>query len=148
MVLGHSPSNSITIDATAPLMTTPTSLIIDHHAEVSHAVGSSMATVKELLEDAHIKPDMMRSALSVVTLLLTPSKLTPLTDNSDPIATNEPVDSTHKNIGTPDLNRELNAHKDRLTLEFKNFKKQLKTQSTIEVECAKKNFKSEFDLKL
>ena len=108
-----------------------------------------MATLKELLEDPHIQPGMMRSALSAVTSLFTPSKLTPLTDNSDPIVTNKvPVGSTDNNIVTPDLNRELNAHKDRLTLELTNFKKQLKMQSWIEVECAKKNLKSEFDLEL
>ena len=108
-----------------------------------------MATVKELLEDHHIQPDMMKSELSAVTSLFTPSKLTPLTDNGDPIVTNKvPVGSTLNNIVTPDLNRELNTYKDRLTLELNNFKEQLEIQSRIEVECAKKNLKSEFDLEL
>ena len=148
MAFGHWPSNSTTIDANAPLMTTP---IIDHHAEVNQPEGSSVATVKELLEDPYIQPGMMGSTLCVVTSLFTSGKLTPLTDNSDPIITNNVlVGSTHNNIVTPDLNRELNAHKDRLTSELSNFKKQLEKQlsSRIEVECAKKNLKSEFNLKL
>ena len=74
--LGHGPTNS-TIDANAPLMTTPTSPIMEHHVEVSQLEGSSMAMVKELLEDPHIQPGMMRSALSAVTSLFTPNKLTP-----------------------------------------------------------------------
>ena len=117
MTLGHGLLNSTTIDANAPLMTTPTSPIIDHHAEVSQSEGLSMATVKELLEDLHIQPGIMKSALRVVTSLFTSSKFTPQTDNGDPIVTNKVlVGSTHNNIATPDLNRELNAHKDRLTL--------------------------------
>ena len=149
MALGHEHSNNTTIDANAPLMTTPTSPIIDHHAEVSQLEGSSMATVKELLEEPHIQPGMMRSTLSVVTSLFTPSKLNPLTDNSDPIVTNKVlVGLTQNNTATPYLNRELNVHKDRLTIKLSNFKKQLKMQSRIEVECAKKNLKSEFDLEL
>ena len=145
--LGHGPSNSTTIDANAPLMTTPTSPIIDHHAEVNQHEDSSMGTVKELLEDPHILPGMMTFTLSAVTSLFTPSKLTPSTDNSDPLITNKvPVGSTHNNTVTPDLNEELNVHKDRLTLELSSFKKQLKSE--IEVECAKKHLKSEFDLEL
>ena len=149
MALGHGPRNSTTRDANAPLMTAPTSPIIDHPAKVSQLEDSSMATVKELPEDSCIQPGMMRSTLSSVTSLFTPRKLTLLTDNSDPIVTNRAlVGSTHNNIATPDLNRELNAHKDRLILELNNFKKQLEMQSRIEVECVKKNLKSEFDLKL
>ena len=83
MALGHGPSNSTKIDSNASLLTTSTSPIIDHHAEVSQPMGSSMATVKELLEDPHIQPGMLRSTLSAVISLFTPSKLTPLTDNSN-----------------------------------------------------------------
>ena len=47
-VHGHSPTNSTTIDSNIPLMTTPTSPIMEHHVEVSQPEGSSMAMVKEL----------------------------------------------------------------------------------------------------
>ena len=69
--LGIGPANS-TIDAYAPLMTTPTSPIMENHVDVSQPEGSSMTTVKELLQDPHIQPGMMRSALSAVTSLFTP----------------------------------------------------------------------------
>ena len=59
-----------------------------------------------------------------------------------------PVGSTPNNVETQDMNRELNTYKDRLALELNNFKKQLKMQSRIEVECAKQNLKSEFDHEL
>ena len=147
--LGHGPTNSTTIDTNTPLMTTPTNPILEHHVEVSQLEGSSMVTVKELLEDHHIQPGMMRSALSAVTLMFTPSKLTLSTENNDPIAPNEvPVSFTPNNIETPDINRELNTYKDRLALELHNFKKRLKMQSRIEVECVKQNLKSEFDHEL
>ena len=149
MGLGHGLSKSTTIDANAPLMTTPTNPIIDHHAEVSQLEGSSMATRKELLDSPYIQSGMMRSALSVVTSLFIPSNLTLSTDKSDQIVTTKvPVGSTHNDVVSPDLNRELNAYKDRLTLELSNFKKQCETQSRIEVECTKKYLKSEFDLRL
>ena len=91
----------------------------------------------------------MRSALSAVTSMFTPSKLTPSTENNYPIAPNEmSVGSTPKNIETPDINRELNTYKDRLALGLNNFKKQLEIQSGIEVECTKMNLKSEFDNEL
>ena len=81
-----------------------------------------MATVKELLEDPHIQPGMMRSTLNAVTSLFTPSKLTPLSDNSDPIVTNKvPVGSTHNNIATPDLNRETECPQGQTDLRAQQF---------------------------
>ena len=53
--LGHGPTNSTTIDSNTLLMTTPTSPIMEHQVEVSQPEGSSMVTVKELLEDPHIQ---------------------------------------------------------------------------------------------
>ena len=53
-------------------MATPTSPIMEHHVEVSQPEGSSMVIVKELLEDPHIQPQMMWSALSAVTSLFLP----------------------------------------------------------------------------
>ena len=58
-VLGHDSTNSTAIDPKIPLMTTPTSPIIDHHVEVNQPEGSSMVMVKDLLEDPHIQPRMM-----------------------------------------------------------------------------------------
>ena len=52
-VLGQGPTNSTTTDSNIPLMMTPTSLIRNHHVD--------------LLEDPHIQPGMMQSALSAVT---------------------------------------------------------------------------------
>ena len=77
-VHGHGPTNSTTVDSNTPLMTTPTSHIMEHHVEVSQLEGSSMVMVKELLEDPHIQPGMMQSALSAVTSLFTPNKPTQL----------------------------------------------------------------------
>ena len=143
--LGNGPMNSTTIDANTPVMMTPTSPIIDHHVEVSHPEGSSIATVKELMEDPHIQLGMMQSAFSVVTSLFTPSKLTPSAGDNNPVATaNAPVGSTHNNVETTDINRELSTYKDRLALEVTNCKEQLETQSHIEVDCAEQNLKSEF----
>ena len=51
-------------------------------------------------------------------------------------------------MDTPDINKELNTYKDRLTLELNNFKKQLEMQSNIKVECAKQNLKLKFNHKL
>ena len=51
--LGNGPTNNTTVDANAPIITTPTSPIMEHHVEVSHPEGSSMVTVKDLLEDPH-----------------------------------------------------------------------------------------------
>ena len=48
------PTNSTTIDAKVPFLITPTSPIMDHHDEVRHPEGSSIAIVKDLLEDPHI----------------------------------------------------------------------------------------------
>ena len=61
-----------------PLMTTPTSPIMEHHVKVSQPEGSSMVMVKELLEYPHIQPRMMQSALSAVTSLFTPNISTQL----------------------------------------------------------------------
>ena len=57
--LGNGPTNSTTIDANAPILTTFTSPIMEHHIQVSHLEGSSMATVTDLLEDPQIQPEMM-----------------------------------------------------------------------------------------
>ena len=147
--LGTGPTNSTTIDANVPIMTTATSPIMEHHIEVRHPEGSSIATVKELLDNPHIQLGMMQSALSVVTSLFTPSKLIPSAGSDGLVATsNALVGSTPTNVETSDTNRELSTYKDRLTLELTNFKKQLETQSCIEVECAKQNLKSEFDHEL
>ena len=51
----------------------------EHHAEVSQPEGSNIVTVKELLEDPHIQPGMMLSALSAVTSLFIPNKSTQTT---------------------------------------------------------------------
>ena len=75
-VQGHGPSNSTTIDSNTPLMTTSTSPIMEQHVEMSQLEGSSMATVKELLEDPQIQPSMMQSVLNSITSLFTPSKTT------------------------------------------------------------------------
>ena len=45
---------------------------MEHHVEVRHLEGSSIATVKDLLDDPHIQLGMMWSELSVVTSLFTP----------------------------------------------------------------------------
>ena len=58
-VHGHGPSNSTTIESSTLLMTTPNSPIMEHHVEMSQPKGSSMATVKELLEDPQFQPSMM-----------------------------------------------------------------------------------------
>ena len=54
------------------------------------------------------------------------------------------VSSAPNDMVTPDINKELNTYKDRLTLELNNFKKKLEMQSMIEMECAKQNLKLEF----
>ena len=117
--LGNGPTNSPTIDANAPVMTTPTSPIMEHHVEVNHQESSSMATVKELLEDPHIQLGMMGSALSMVTSLFTPHKLAPSARSNDSVATNNVlVGCTPVNVDTSDINRELSMYKDRLALEL------------------------------
>ena len=121
---------------------------MEHHVEVRHPEGSSIATVKNLLDNPHIQLQMIQLALSAVITLFTPSKLTPSAGSDDPVATNNPpVGSASTNVETSDINRELSTYKDRLALELTNFKKQLETQSHIEVECVKQNLKSEFDHK-
>ena len=54
---GTNPTNSTTIHANAPIMTTPTRSIMEHYVEVRHLEGSSIATVKDLLEDPHTPGD-------------------------------------------------------------------------------------------
>ena len=126
------PTNSTTIDAKVPILTTPTSPIMEHHDEVRLPEGSSIATVKDLLEDPHIQPGMMRSELNVVTSLFTPSKVTFTWDNNQ-AATNEASIGSTPSMETRDVNRELHDYKDRIALELSNFKRQLETQSCIEV---------------
>ena len=53
------PTNSTTIDAKVPILTTPTSPIMECHDEERHPESSSIATVKDLLEDPHIQLGMM-----------------------------------------------------------------------------------------
>ena len=136
-VLGHGPTNSATIDSNTSPMTTPTSSIMDHHVEVNQQERSSMVMVKKLLEDPHIQCGMMQLALSAVTLLFIPSKSTQPHESDDLIAPYKvSAGSTPNSTDTPDINKELNTYMDRLALEFNNFKKQLETQSRIEMECA------------
>ena len=142
--LGNGPTNSTTIDANASILTSP---ILEHHVEVSHPEGSSIATVKDVLEEPQIQPGMMQSTLSVVTSLFTPSKLPSTVDNNPVVPTNIPVGST-PNVETPGMNRELGTYKERLALELTNFKKQLEIQSRIEVKSAKQYLKSEFNHEL
>ena len=136
-VLGHGPTNSTTIDSNTPLMTTPTNPIMEHHVEVSQPEGSSMVMVKELLEDPHIQPGMMQSALHAVTSLFTHNKAQS-TESDDPVVPRKVlVGFTPSSIDSPDINKELYTYKDRHPLELNNIKKQIETQSRIEVECAK-----------
>ena len=141
--LGNGPMNSISINANAPILMTPTSPIMGCHVEVNHSEGSSMTTVKDWLEDPQIQPGMMWSVLSTVTSLFTPNKLPSAGDNIPVMTTNIPVSFT-PNVETLYMNRELNSYKERLALELTNFKKQLETQSHIEIKCAKQNLKLEF----
>ena len=142
--LGNGPTTSTTTDVNAPTLMNP---MMEHHVEVGHPEGSSQATVKDFLEDPQIQPGMMQLALSVVTSVFTPSKLPSTGDNNLVATTNIPVGST-PNVETSDMNREPSTYKERLALELSNFKKQLETQSHIEVKCAKQNLKSEFDHEL
>ena len=106
-----------------------------------------MATVKDLLEDPQIQPGMIQLALSAVTSLFTPSKLPSTGDNNPVVTTDVPVGST-LNVETSDMNREFSTYKEKFALELSNFKKQLETQSHIEVECVKQNLKLVFDHEL
>ena len=54
---GTGPMNSTTIDAKVPILTTPTSPIMECHDDVRHPEGPSIATVKDLLEDPHTTRD-------------------------------------------------------------------------------------------
>ena len=103
-------------------MTTPTSPIMEHHVEVSQLDGSSMAMVKELLEDHHIQPDMMWSALSAVASLFTPYKTTQLPESDGPKVPHKvSVTSTPMNNDLHYINKELNTCKDRPVLEQNSF---------------------------
>ena len=90
---------------------------------------------------------MIQSLLSTVTSLFTLSKLPSAGDNPPVATTNIPIGST-PNVETLDMNRELSTYKEKLASELTNFKKQLETQSHIEIECLKQNLKSEFDHEL
>ena len=148
-VLGHCPTNSITIDPNTPIMTTHTSPIMDHHVEVNLPEGSSMAMVNELLEDPHIHPRMMQAALSAVTSLFTPNKSTQPPESDGPIVHHKvSVSCAPNSTDRPDIYKELNTYKNRLALELNNFKKQLEMQSKIEVKCEKQNLKLEYDHEL
>ena len=57
---------------------------MEHHVEMSQLEGSSLVTVKELLEDPQIQPGMMQSALNAVTSLFTPSKTDQSARSDDP----------------------------------------------------------------
>ena len=83
----------------------------------------------------------------MVTSLFTPSKVTSTGDNNLVVIIEAPIGST-PSVETKDVNRELNDYKDRMALELSNFKRQLETQSCIEVKCGKQNPKSEFDTRL
>ena len=91
----------------------------------------------------------MQSALSAVTSCFTPNRPAQLPESDDQVVPHKvSVCSTPHSIDSPDINKELNTYKDRPALALNNFKKQLETQSRIEVECAKQNLKLEFDHKL
>ena len=123
-VLGHGLNNSTTIVSNTPIMTTPTSPIMDHHVDVNQPEGSSMVMVKELLEDPHIQPGMTCLALSAVTSLFTSNKQTQLPESDDLVVPNKVlVSSILHDIDSPDIDKELNTYKDRLALELNNFKK-------------------------
>ena len=122
-VHGHGPTNSTTIDSNTPLITTPTSCIMEHYVKINQLEGSSMVTVKELLEDPQIQPGMMQSALSVVTSLFTPNKTTQLPWSDDTEVPHKvSVPSTPTSNDSPDINKELNIYKERLALELNNLK--------------------------
>ena len=93
---------------------------MDHQVEVNQPEGSSMAMVKDLLEDPHIQPRMMQSALSAVTSLFTPNRPTQAPESSDPIVPHKvPTGSAPNDIDRLDINQKLNTYKDRLALELK-----------------------------
>ena len=105
-------------------MTTPTGPIMEYCVEVNQSEGSSLTMVKALLEDPHIQPGMMQSALSAVTSLFTPNKSTQPPESDDPIVPHKvSAGSTPNSNDTPDINKKLNTYKDRLALELNNFKK-------------------------
>ena len=97
-VIGYGPTNSTAIGPNTPLLTTPTSPIMDHHVEVNQPEGSTMAMVKDLLGDRHIQPRMMQSALSAVTSLFTPNKSTQLPGSNDPVIPHKVSVSSAPNV--------------------------------------------------
>ena len=104
-------------------MTTPTSPIMEHHVEVSQLEGSSMAMIKESLEDLHVQPGMMQSALGAVTLCFTPNKSTQMSEGDDTVVPHKvSVSSTLNSIDLPDINKELNTYKGRLALKLNKLK--------------------------
>ena len=108
-LFNHGPTNSTTIDSNMPLMTTPTSPIMEHHVEVSQPEGTSMAMVKELLEDPQIQPGMMQSALSAVTSPFTPKSTQPPESDDLIVPHKVSISCTTNSIDTPDINKELNT---------------------------------------
>ena len=85
--------------------------------------------VKELLEDPHIQPGMMWSALSAVTSLFTPNKTTQLPESDGPeVPYKVSVTSTPMSSDLHDINEELNTCKDRFVLELNSFQRQLETE--------------------
>ena len=97
---------------------------MDHCIEVTQPEGSSMAMVRDLLEDPHIQPGVMWSALSAVTSLFTPNKPMQAPESSAPIVPHKlPASLAPNDTDRTDINRELNTYKDRLVLELSNFKK-------------------------
>ena len=44
-------TNTTTVEAKVPILTTPSSPFVEHHDEVRHLEGARIATVKDLLED-------------------------------------------------------------------------------------------------
>ena len=118
-------TNNTDIDPNTPLLTTPTSHIMEYHFEVNQPEGSSLVTVKDLLEDPHIQPGMMQSAMSAVTSLFTPNSTQP-PESNDPIVHHKvSVSSTPKDTDKLDINKELNTYKDRLALELNKFQEKV-----------------------
>ena len=75
--------------------------------------------VKELLEDPHIQPGMMQSALSAVTSLFTLSKSTQPPESDElRVSHKVSVSSTPNSMDNPDIYKELNTYKDRFTLQL------------------------------
>ena len=92
---------------------------------------------------------MMQSAPKCHYSLFTPNKTTQSPGSDGPEVPHQvSVASTPTSSDSTDTNKELNTYKDRPALELKKFKKQLETQSKIEVKCMKQNLKSKFEHEL